>query len=110
FGKWVLCPRPAFALASRKTLADIRRMRIYTLVILATGMAMTRGLQAEINPKNFDPAVKPQDDFFHNANGGWIKAATIPPDKTSWGAFDELDERNKANVHTILERAAATKS
>ena len=65
------------------------------------------GLRAEIDLKNFDPTVKPQDDFNRYANGGWMKANPIPPEQTTWGGFTELDERNKANLHLILDRVAA---
>ena len=85
-------------------------MRKSSWVAVAAALLLTLGLRAEIDLKNLDTSVKPSDDFFHFANGGWLKAATIPADKTSWGAFDELDERNKANLHTILDRVAAAKN
>lgn len=61
--------------------------------------------RATINPKNFDPAVKPQDDFYEYADGGWIKANPIPPEYSSWGAFNEVQERNRVELHQILEAA-----
>jgi putative endopeptidase len=30
---------------------------------------------------NMDRSVKPGDDFYRYANGGWIKRTEIPPDK-----------------------------
>ena len=65
------------------------------------------GLRAEVDPKNFDPAVKPQDDFYQYANGGWLKANPIPSAYASWGMFNEVDEHNKAALKAILDRAAA---
>src|SRR3982750_3907460 len=38
-----------------------------------------------IDQANFDNSVKPSDDFFLYANGGWIKRTEIPPDQTRWG-------------------------
>ncbi|HET9800582.1 MAG TPA: hypothetical protein VFP82_02760, partial [Chthoniobacterales bacterium] len=35
-----------------------------------------------IDQSNFDTSVKPSDDFFLYANGGWIKRTEIPPDQT----------------------------
>jgi len=60
-----------------------------------------------IDPKNFNPAVKPQDDFYQYANGGWLAANPIPADYGSWGAFNEVDERTKKDLHGILDRTAA---
>jgi len=64
-------------------------------------------LRADIDPVNFDPAVKPGDDFYHYADGGWLKTHPIPAAYSSWGAFYEVDDRNHDALHTILEAAAA---
>src|SRR5258708_2037061 len=37
-----------------------------------------------IDQSNFDTSVKPSDDFFLYANGGWIKRTEIPADQTRW--------------------------
>ena len=34
-----------------------------------------------------DTLVRPQDDFYNYVNGGWMKTAKIPADKTSWGSL-----------------------
>ncbi len=89
-------------------------MRSHRLALFATAAlaaaSLTLGLRAEINLKNFDTSVKPQDDFNLYANGGWMKANPIPAEQTSWGAFNEIDERNKANLHLILDRVSAKTS
>ncbi|HYM29146.1 MAG TPA: M13 family metallopeptidase [Steroidobacteraceae bacterium] len=54
-----------------------------------------------------NPAVKPGDDFFAYANGRWYDAFAIPADKSSYGAFDRLDELSKQRVRGIIEVAAA---
>ena len=56
---------------------------------------------------NLDRSVKPSDDFYHFANGTWLKDHPIPADQTRWGSFQLLDERNKAAVHAILDECAA---
>jgi putative endopeptidase len=52
--------------------------------------------------------VKPGDDFFMFANGGWIKRTAIPPEYSRWGAFNELVERNNDALHVIAEKASQT--
>ena len=59
---------------------------------------------------NFDRSVRPQDDFFHYVNGGWLRRADIPADASSWGAFNELRETSRSALHTILENAANSKA
>ncbi len=51
-------------------------------------------------------AVAPGTSFFDYANGDWIARTQIPPDKTSYGAFDILADLSEARVHGILEAAA----
>jgi putative endopeptidase len=68
----------------------------------------------EQNPKpidssNFDTSIKPADDFFLYANGGWIKRTEIPPEYTRWGSFNELIEHNNDALHAIAEKAENTK-
>jgi putative endopeptidase len=55
---------------------------------------------------SIDKSVKPGDDFYHYAEGHWLGTAKIPPDRTSWGVFDELDEKSQKDVQEILETAA----
>ncbi len=54
-----------------------------------------------------DPAIKPGDDFYFYANGGWAKATPIPADKSNYGAFNVLDDLSRARTKDILESAKA---
>ena len=54
--------------------------------------------------------LKPGDDFFAYANGGWYDSFTIPPDHSSYGPFDQLDELSKKRVREIIEQAAAART
>ncbi|QWF18634.1 M13 family metallopeptidase [Lysobacter capsici] len=46
-------------------------------------------------------------DFGGYVNGKWLAANTIPNDRTSWGAFEMLDERSNAVQRQLAEQAAA---
>ena len=63
-----------------------------------------------INAADMDTTVKPADDFFFYANGGWIKKTEIPPEYSRWGSFNELIEKNNDALHAIAEKAAKTKA
>ncbi len=62
--------------------------------------------RASIDPANFDNSVSPAVDFYHYANGGWIRSTPIPASASGWGPFNEADERNHEILGRILERAA----
>ncbi len=47
------------------------------------------------------------DDFGGYVNGKWLAANPIPGDRTSWGAFEMLNERSIAVQRQLAEQAAA---
>ena len=53
------------------------------------------------------PDVRPGDDFFAYANGKWLETFEIPADRSSFGAFDVLEDRSEERVREIIEQAAA---
>ena len=54
------------------------------------------------DPKNIDSAVRPQDDFYLYANGGWLKQHTIPADESRWGAFNILRYNTEQQLHALV--------
>ena len=82
-------------------------MRNLTLAAAAALTLLLGATRAEVSLQNIDPTVKPSDDFFHYADGTWLKTMAIPADQSRWGSFDDLNQRNVANLHAICERVAA---
>src|SRR5258708_9747443 len=54
-----------------------------------------------------DKTCKPCEDFYNYANGEWLKKNPIPAAYPSWGRFNELAERNREQLHGILDSTAA---
>ena len=53
----------------------------------------------------FDTKAAPCDDFYRYATGHWQDASAIPKDKARWGAFDQIGERNREVMKSILKVA-----
>jgi putative endopeptidase len=60
-----------------------------------------------LSPADMDTSVAPCEDFFRYADGGWIRRTTMPAAYSRYGGFEELQDRNLAHVHELLEDAVA---
>lgn len=60
--------------------------------------------------KNIDKTVRPQDDFYHYANGAWVKKTKIPPEEAVWGSFYTLRLDTELKLKTIIDRLLQKKS
>lgn len=68
-------------------------------------------MEKPIEPKaidlvNMDLSVKPGNDFFRYANGGWMAANPIPEEYSRFGAFEVLDKMNKDRIKTLIDEVS----
>jgi predicted metalloendopeptidase len=61
------------------------------------------GTKLGINPAAMDTSVKPGDDFFRYANGGWLDKTEIPGDRSSIGAFYIADQVREKNTRELFD-------
>jgi putative endopeptidase len=89
----------------------VNRALVFTFALATSAAAQTSVVPIQskpLDPANLDRSVSACTDFYHFANGGWIKTHPVPAAFARWGSFDELTENNQSNLLTILRKAAAT--
>lgn len=57
---------------------------------------------------HLDTSVDPHEDFFLYSAGNWLKNNPIPEDKSLWGSFLQLMEKNTGDLHAILLECAGS--
>jgi putative endopeptidase len=60
--------------------------------------------------QDMDRSIKPGDDFYHYANGAWLRTATIPAGQPSYDTRAILVARTSQRVRDLIQQAAATHS
>ena len=64
----------------------------------------------DILVKDIDTTVSPAKDFFHYANGAWLKANPIPASERGWGVGNLVREEIYKQLRSVCEDAAANTS
>jgi putative endopeptidase len=88
----------------------VHRALAFSFALATSAAAQTSAVPIQtkpLDPANLDRSVPACTDFYHYANGGWIKSHPIPAAFSRWGSFDELQENNQSNLLTILRAASA---
>ena len=78
--------------------------KLWTIMALAmTTLTASAQLRSGINLNDLDTSVRPADDFYQYACGGWMKANPLPAAYSRFGSFDRLGEDNKKRINGILK-------
>jgi putative endopeptidase len=88
----------------------VHRALAFTFALATSAAAQTSAVPIQtkpLDPANVDRSVSACTDFYHFANGGWVKTHPVPAAYSRWGSFDELQENNQSNLLIILRNAAA---
>lgn len=87
----------------------IRAMALIAILIPATFPAAAAP-DSDSHASDMDRSVKPGDDFYRYANGGWIATTAIPAGQQSYGTGSILSERASGQVRDLVQGAAAAQA
>ena len=78
--------------------------KLLTMMALAMLTASASAqLKSGISMNDLDKSVRPADDFYEYACGGWMKANPLPAAYSRYGSFDRLAEDNNKRINGILK-------
>jgi len=76
------------------------------IIVVALAFVCMAGLAQDFRA-NLDESVKPGDDFWQYAVGGWLKANPLDAQHAQNGAFTDLEELNKKRINALIMKYSA---
>jgi putative endopeptidase len=88
---------------------------LLALVLVAPGVGALDGAEPaapayHVDVAGMDRAIRPGDDFYGYANGGWMAVTEIPADRSSYGAFTIIDEEVTKRTQGLIQEAGQSKA
>jgi putative endopeptidase len=80
----------------------MKRTFLLGLAFCALGAFAQTNLSSGIDLKNLDTSIKPGNDFYHYAAGGWLKSHPLDAEHAENGAFVDLQELNQKRIQGII--------
>jgi putative endopeptidase len=85
-------------------------LRTIPAVIFAASVLLgvaVKPVSQNVCTQDMDRSVKPGDDFYRYANGGWLATVKIPAGQTTYDTRAMLKEKTAERVRDIIQGAAA---
>jgi predicted metalloendopeptidase len=93
----------------RLALRSLSLVALVATLAPRTSLGAQRGAVPGLDAAGMDTTVRPGDDFYRYANGGWERSTEIPPDRSSITSFAITDRRAREQLTSIIGEIVATK-
>lgn len=90
-------------------LSRVRTLAFLFASALFVGAAAACVAQS-VSTQDMDRSIKPGDDFYQYANGGWLRTVEVPAGQASYGTSAMLIEKNNQRVRELIQSAASAHS
>ncbi len=85
----------------------MRKILFATAIALTTMSANSQNLSSGIDLNNLDTSVRPGDNFYQYAAGGWLKSHPLDDEHTDNGAFTDLYEKSQKDIQDLILQYAS---
>ena len=92
-----------------KKITMVAALAVAALAADAQAPAAAQGAVHGVNKADMDMSVRPGDDFYRYAGGGWLKANPMKPEYSSYGVFNDLAETNRKQIRELFENLSKEK-
>lgn len=92
-----------------KKITMVAALAVAALAADAQAPAAAQGTVHGVNKADMDMSVRPGDDFYQYAGGGWLKANPMKPEYSSYGVFNDLAETNRKQIRELFENLSKEK-
>ena len=92
-----------------KKINMVAALAVAALAADAQAPAAAQGAVHGVNKADMDMSVRPGDDFYQYAGGGWLKANPMKPEYSSYGVFNDLAETNRKQIRELFENLSKEK-
>ena len=92
-----------------KKITMVAALAVAALAADAQAPAAAQDAVHGVNKADMDMSVRPGDDFYQYAGGGWLKANPMKPEYSSYGVFNDLAETNRKQIRELFENLSKEK-
>ena len=86
----------------------MKKFFLAVAVALTTVSTNAQELSSGIDLNNLDTSIRPGDDFYRYAAGGWLNSHPIDDEHTDNGAFTDLYEKSQKDIQELILQYASS--